>query len=98
MSSRHSVLNTGAPSGICAFNADCFGTGGFDAGPVGRDRGRTRAAFKRGIRLTGQGQAHLEDDIRLEECCRERARIVHELHDTLFQGFLGASMLHHQAV
>jgi signal transduction histidine kinase len=98
MSSRHSVLNTGAPSGICAVNADCFATGGFDAGPVGRDRGRTRAAFQRGIRLTGQGQAHLEDYIRLEERCRERASIVHELHDTLFQGFLGASMLLYQAV
>src|ERR1700722_4440863 len=97
MSSRHSVLNTGAPSGLCAVNADCFARGGSDAGPVGRDRGRTRATFQRGIRLTGQGQVHLEDDIRLEERCRERARIVHELHDTLFQGFLGASMLLHQA-
>jgi signal transduction histidine kinase len=54
--------------------------------------------FQRGIRLTGKGQAHLEDDIRLEERSRERARIVHELHDTLFQGFLGASMLLDQAV
>ena len=98
MSSRHSVLNSGAPSGPCAVNADCFAKGGFDAGPVGRDRRPTRATFQRGIRLTGQGQAHLEDDIRLEERCKERARIVHELHDTLFQGFLGASMLLHQAV
>ena len=32
--------------------------------------------------------------IRLEE----RARIAHELHDTLLQGFLGAFMLLHQAV
>jgi signal transduction histidine kinase len=64
---------------------------------VGRDRRRTKAAFQRGIRLTGQGRAHL-DDIRLEERCRERARIVHELHDTLLQGFLGASMLLDQAV
>lgn len=98
MSSRHSVLNTGAPSGICAVNADSFARGGSDAGPVGRDRGRTRAPFQRGIRLTGQRQAHLEDDIRLEERYRERARIAHELHDTLFQGLLGASMLLHQAV
>jgi signal transduction histidine kinase len=98
MSSRHSVLSTGAPSGICAVNTDCFARGGSDAGPVGRDRGRTRAPFQRGIRLTGQGQAHFQDDIRLEERYRERARIVHELHDTLFQGFLGASMLLHQAV
>jgi signal transduction histidine kinase len=98
MSSRHSVLNTGAPSGLCAVNADCFAKGGPDAGPLGRDRGRTRAAFQRGIRLSGPGQAHLGDDIRQEERCRERARIAHELHDTLFHGFLGASMLLHQAV
>jgi signal transduction histidine kinase len=44
------------------------------------------------------GQANLEDDIRREERCRERARIAYELHDTLFQGFFGASMLLHQAV
>ena len=98
MSSRHSVLITAAPSGIGAVDADCFARGDSDAGPVGRDRGRTRAPFQRGIRLTGQGRAHLEDDVRLEERCRERARIVHELHDTLLQGFLGASMLLHQAV
>jgi signal transduction histidine kinase len=61
-------------------------------------RRRPRAAFQRGIRLTAVGQAHSEDDIRLEERSRERARIVHELHDTLFQGFLGASMLLDQAV
>jgi signal transduction histidine kinase len=39
------------------------------------------------------GQANLEDDIRREERFRERARIAHELHDTLLQGFVGASML-----
>jgi len=44
------------------------------------------------------GQVHLEDDIRREERFRERARIAHELHDTLFQRFFGASMLLHQAV
>ncbi len=98
MSSRHSVLNTGAPSGIGFVNADCFARGGSDAGAVGPDRRRTKAAFQRGIRLTGQGRAHLEDDIRLEERCRERVRIAHELHDTLLQGFLGASMLLDQAV
>jgi signal transduction histidine kinase len=48
--------------------------------------------------VTGQGQANLEDDIRREERFRERARIAHELHDTLFQVFLGASMLLHHAV
>jgi len=44
------------------------------------------------------GQVHLEDDIRREERFRERARIAHELHDTLLQGLFGASMLLHQAV
>jgi len=97
MSSRHSGLIS-VPAGIGAVDGDCFARGGSDAGPVGPDRGRTKAAFQRGIRLTGQGRAHLEADIRLEERCRERARIVHELHDTLLQGFLGASMLLDQAV
>jgi len=97
MSSRHSVLIS-ALAGIGAVDADCLARGGSGAGPVGRDRRRTIAAFQQRIRLTGQGQAHLEDDIRMEERCRERARIVHELHDTLFQGFLGASMLLDQAV
>src|SRR5262249_11697533 len=67
-------------------------------GLVRRDHWRTRAAFQRTIRLTTQGPAHLEDDIRLEMRCRERANIVHEFHDTLLQGFVGASMLLHQAV
>ena len=34
-----------------------------------------------------------EEDVRREERSRERARIMHELHDTLLQGFLGASMV-----
>jgi signal transduction histidine kinase len=93
MSSRHSVLIS-APAGIGAVDGDCFARGG----SVGPDRRRTKAAFQRGIRLTGQGRAHLVDDIRLEERCRERVRIVHELHDTLLRGFLGASMLLDQAV
>lgn len=45
-----------------------------------------------------QTQAYLENDIRLDERRRERARIVQELHDTLLQGFVGASMLLDQAV
>lgn len=32
-----------------------------------------------------------EFDVRLEERRQERRRIARELHDTLFQGFLGAS-------
>jgi signal transduction histidine kinase len=34
----------------------------------------------------------------LEERCSERARIARELHDTLLQGFIGASLLLHAAV
>jgi signal transduction histidine kinase len=97
MSFRQSVVITGAPSGTGAVDADCFARGGFDAGTVGRDRRRPRA-FQRGIRLAAQRQAHLEDDVRLEERSRERGRIAQELHDTLLQGFLGASMLLDQAV
>ena len=39
-----------------------------------------------------------ERHLRFEERRNERARIACELHDTLFQGFLGASMLLHNAV
>jgi signal transduction histidine kinase len=39
-----------------------------------------------------------ELNVRLEERLKERARIARELHDTLFQGFIGASMQLHNAV
>jgi signal transduction histidine kinase len=39
-----------------------------------------------------------EIDVRLEERRRERTRIARELHDTLFQGLQGASMILHSAV
>lgn len=39
-----------------------------------------------------------ELDVRLEERGLERRRIAQELHDTLFQGFVGASMILHRAV
>jgi signal transduction histidine kinase len=39
-----------------------------------------------------------ELNVRLEERLRERARIARELHDTLFQGFLAASLQIHDAV
>ena len=89
MRSSHSVLTSGAPSGIGAVNADCFARGGSDARPVGRDRGRTRAELRRRIRMNGQGPANLEEDIRLENalqsvrvsrtncttsCCRDFSR------------------------
>ena len=39
-----------------------------------------------------------EFEVRLEERYQERTRIARELHDTLFQGFVGASMILHSAV
>ena len=88
MLSRHSFLAASASSGI----------GGSASRPAGRDRRSTRAAFQRGVRSTGLGKAQLEERVRLQERRRERARIAQELHDTLFQGFVGASMLLHDAV
>ena len=86
MSSRHSVLVTGVPLGIDAADADCFTRGQADAGhkPAGRTQKRATVNQRPSLR---------EEDIRLEERHRERARLIHELHDTLLQGFLGASML-----
>ena len=43
-------------------------------------------------------QLSRERNLRLEERSRERARIARELHDTVLQGFLGASMVLHDAV
>jgi signal transduction histidine kinase len=45
-----------------------------------------------------QEQLNREQNIRAEERCNERARIARELHDTLFQGFFGASMVLHNVV
>ena len=98
MSSRHFVLITGAPSGIGAGYADSFDRGCSDAGEMPLGRTETKATGQKPFRLTGQRHRLREEDIRLEERFRERARIVHELHDTLLQGFLGASMLLHHAV
>jgi signal transduction histidine kinase len=98
MSARHLALISGAPSGLGAAHADCFAMRGDDAVAITRGRTRTRPAFQRPFRPTDQVQAQIENDIRLEERRRERARIVHELHDTLLQGFLVASMLLDQAV
>jgi len=60
MSSRHSVLITGAPFGIGAVYADCFARRGSDAVPVALGRTRRRAPFQRIFRLTAQARALLE--------------------------------------
>ncbi len=93
-----SIHEASARSEIGAVDADSFAPGGTDGPLAGGNRGRTKAAFRLWKWMTGQGQTNLEDDIRREERVRERARIAHELHDTLFQGFFGASMLLHHAV
>lgn len=43
-------------------------------------------------------QSIRERDVRLDERRKERERIARELHDTLFQGFVGASMMLDAAV
>jgi signal transduction histidine kinase len=51
-------------------------------------------------RLRPSDPQHLDNElrVRLEERRKERGRIARELHDTLFQGFLGASLLLQAAV
>jgi signal transduction histidine kinase len=58
--------------------------------PAGQIRGRFRGLH--------QERMKREQNLRLEERHKERLHIARELHDTLFQGFLGASMLLHSAV
>jgi signal transduction histidine kinase len=56
--------------------------------------GRIQGRFRR----PKHEQLNRERNLRLEERHSERARIARELHDTLFQGFLGASLVLHNAV
>jgi len=93
MSSGHSPLIMSVPSESGAFYADCLRTRDSYVAPASVGRSQTRVA-----RLSTQRKSILESGICLEERSRERARIVRELHDTLLQGFIGASMLLHQAV
>jgi signal transduction histidine kinase len=59
---------------------------------------RTTERIQNWFRRPDHEQRDRELHIRLDERYRERARIARELHDTLFQGFLGASMQIHDAV
>ena len=89
MSYRHYALTAGTPSTVRADYAD--------RGHVPASRRVDRTAAKAAVRkrrLSGQRHSVPENDIRL----KERERIAHQLHDTLFQGFLGASMLLSHAV
>jgi len=60
----------------------------------------TRATewIQKRFRRSRREQLNFELELRLEERYRERMRIARELHDTLFQGFAGASMQLHGAV
>jgi signal transduction histidine kinase len=73
------AADEGREHALASSSVNCLAERGSDAGPMRRDRRRTKEAYQRGTRLTGQGQAHPQDDIRLEERCRERARIGQEL-------------------
>jgi signal transduction histidine kinase len=66
---------------------------------------RTRDWVERAIEqvqgaLSGADRAQVQRGVSLhsEERCNERERIARELHDTLLQGFIGASLLLHAAV
>jgi len=61
---------------------------------VARAAERIQSWFRR----PDQERLERELNLRLEERHRERVRIARELHDTLFQGLLGASMQLHNAV
>ena len=50
------------------------------------------------FRGADRAQVHREWSLPSEERCSERARIARELHDTLLQGVIGASLLLHAAV
>jgi signal transduction histidine kinase len=54
---------------------------------------RPAERLPRRFRHPDHQQADREQRVRLEERRKERGRIARELHDTLFQGFLGASLL-----
>lgn len=98
MSCRRPALIASALSETAGFYADCLGRRDSDAEPGSADRTQTKVVAQNALRLTTQTKSIPESDIRLDERSRERARIVHELHDTLLQGFVGASMLLHHAV
>jgi signal transduction histidine kinase len=70
------------------------GTAAWTRGAVAIRTGRIQGWFQRPNRQ----QLNRELNLRLEERRSERARIARELHDTLFQGFLGASLVLHSAV
>ena len=86
-----------APPEMGAFSADGRGRRGSDPVRPQWSRPQTKVPIQNPFRSNAQAQSFLERDIRREERFKERARIVQELHDTLLQGFVGASLLLYQA-
>jgi len=86
MSSRHSVLITGAPSGIGAVYADCFPRRGSHDEFVPGGRTETKPVLQVPFRLTGQRQPVLEDDIRMEERRRERPHNSSDIRILIIDG------------
>lgn len=84
MSSRHSVLVAGAPSGIGADSADFFAGRGFHDAFVTDGRTLKNGALHGRFRLADQGRSP-PDSVRLDEQWREHARIMPKLRDTLLQ-------------
>jgi signal transduction histidine kinase len=71
------------------------------ASGTGWTRGHVRHTGERSMghaHHPNRGRFHRERDLGLEERRKEQADIARELHDTLFQGFLGASLLLHTTV
>jgi signal transduction histidine kinase len=75
----------GSNANVTAMGAETLGR---------RQNGRGQRRFCHAI----QEQLNREHNLRLEERDNERARIARELHDTLLQGFFGASMVLHNVV
>src|SRR6201993_5227080 len=61
---------------------------------IARAVGQVKGSFHNPYRQ----QSNQEMNLRLEERRKERERIARDLHDTLFQGFLGASAILHTAI
>jgi signal transduction histidine kinase len=98
MSRRHSVLVAGVPFRIGAADTDSFARVHADVREKSLGRTQTTAAVQKSFQPTEQKPLLREEGIRLKERHKERERIVQQLHNTLLQGFPGASMLLHHAV
>lgn len=72
----------------------CMADGAYGSGAIPLINASASGWLHRSVRRP----SNTELNLRLEERQKERARIARDLHDTVFQGFLGASMVLHRAV